>query len=64
MRNRIFGAIGIIWGGGIIVSAFMRGGPQGQGAYAAGQLGGFLFGGLLLAAGLYALFKSSRPNAE
>jgi len=64
MRNRIFGAIGIIWGGGIIVSAVMRGGPQGQGAYAAGQLGGFLFGGLLLAAGLYTFFKSSRPNAE
>ncbi len=64
MRNRIFGAIGIIWGGGILVSAFMRGGPQGQGAYAAGQIGGFIFGGLLLAAGLYTFFKPSHPSGK
>jgi len=34
MRNRIFGAIGVIWGGFMLVSAFLQGGPQGSGAYA------------------------------
>ena len=37
MRNKIFGAIGVLWGGAILLSAFLRGGPQGSGSYVAGQ---------------------------
>jgi hypothetical protein len=36
MRNRIFGGIGVVWGGAVVVFALLRGGPQGEGAYAAG----------------------------
>ena len=63
MRNRIFGAIGIIWGGGILISMFLRGVPQGRGAYAAGSYGGLVLGALLLIAGLYAFFKPGKPPA-
>lgn len=58
MRNKILGAIGVIWGGGILVSAFLHGGPQGSGAYAAGQTAGLIFGFVLLLAGVYYLLKS------
>jgi hypothetical protein len=37
MRNRIFGAIGVIWGGAILVRAFITGGPQGHGSTVSGQ---------------------------
>ena len=40
MRNRIFG---VIWGGLILVNFFMTGGPQGAGAYKAGQTGALVF---------------------
>jgi hypothetical protein len=57
MRNRIFGGIGVIWGGAILVRAFLIGGPQGTGSYAAGQMGGFVFAGLLVLVGGYYLVK-------
>jgi hypothetical protein len=59
MRNKIFGTIGVIWGAAILVSAIMRGGPQGSGAYAAGQTGGIVFGALLVAVGAYYFLKRS-----
>jgi len=55
MRNLIFGAIGTLWGGLILLGTFLRGGPSGQGAYFTGQLLGLLFGVLLFGAGLYYL---------
>ena len=62
MRDRIFGAIGIIWGGAILVFTVVRGGPQGRGAYGAGELAGVILGALMLIAGLYTFFKK-RPSA-
>jgi hypothetical protein len=59
MRNRIFGAIGVTWGGLMLVSSFMRGGPQGSGAYAAGQTGALVFAVLLVMIGGYYLAKGS-----
>jgi hypothetical protein len=53
MRNRILGAIGVIWG-------FMTGGPQGAGAYKAGQTGALVFGVLLMLVGGYTLVKGGR----
>lgn len=61
MRNRIFGAIGVIWGGGLLVSFLVRGGQlEGGGSYAAGQMTALVFGGLLLIVGLYYLMKGSK----
>jgi hypothetical protein len=62
MRNRIFGAIGVIWGGGILVFGFMKGGPEGNGAYAQGQSFGFIFGAALFVAGLYYLVNGKKKS--
>ena len=53
MRNRIFGVIGVIWGGAVLVNAFRGAGSQGSGAYAAGHTAGVIFGGLLFLVGGY-----------
>jgi hypothetical protein len=61
MRNRIFGAIGVIWGGGVLLYSFVgRGQVEGSGAYAAGQMTAVVFGGLLFLVGLYYLMKGSK----
>jgi hypothetical protein len=60
MRNRIFGGIGVVWGGLILVTSFMRGGPQGSGAYQAGQTGALVFGVLLLIIGGYYFLKGGQ----
>ena len=46
MRNRILGLIGVLWGGAIVVTRLLAGGPAGgeSGAYAAGQTGGLVPG--------------------
>jgi predicted phage tail protein len=64
MRNRVFGAIGVVWGGLILVSSFFRGGPQGAGAYAAGQTGALVFAVLLVIVGGYYLLKSGRKTGK
>ena len=57
MRNRIFGAIGILWGGAIVVNWLLSGSAPASQAYQAGQLGGMLFGALMFIVGLYYIFK-------
>jgi hypothetical protein len=64
MRNRIFGAIGLVWGVLILVNAFLRGGPQGSGAYAAGQTGALVFAVLLVIVGGYTLLKSGQKAGK
>ena len=64
MRNRIFGAIGVVWGGAVLVSMFLKGGPKGAGAYGAGQVGGLVFGGLLFVVGLYFLVKGGKKKPQ
>jgi hypothetical protein len=64
MRNRIFGAIGVIWGGLILVSAFFRGGPQGSGSYAAGQTGALVFAVLLMLVGGFYLLKGGQKTGK
>jgi hypothetical protein len=64
MRNRIFGAIGVLWGGAIIVKHFAAAhAVSGNAAYAAGQSIGFVFGILLLLVGAYFLFKNPKTTA-
>jgi hypothetical protein len=63
-RNRLFGTIGVIWGGGVLIAGLVRGGPEGTGAYAQGNGAGLVFGGLLFVAGLYYLIKGDKkPTA-
>ena len=61
MRNRIFGAIGVLWGGGILLSKFLAARPvEGHGAYAAGHTAALVVAGLLVIVGVYYLIKGSR----
>jgi len=55
MRNRIFGAIGVIWGGGVLLRAILRGGITGTGGYAAGQMIALFIAAILLIVGVYYL---------
>lgn len=57
MRNRIFGLIGVVWGGAVLISSLVKGGVQGSGAYAAGQSGAMVFASLMLLVGMYYLVK-------
>ncbi len=57
MRNRIFGAIGILWGGAIVVNWLLSSPAPASQAYQVGQFGGVLFGALVFLAGLYYIFK-------
>lgn len=58
MRNRISGAIAILWGGGIVLSRIVSDSTAG-GAYEAGQSAALAFGLVLLGAGLYYFFKKA-----
>jgi hypothetical protein len=60
MRNRIFGAIGVIWGGAVLASAFLRDSPAGSNAYSAGNAVGIGFGALLFVVGGYYLFRGAK----
>jgi hypothetical protein len=64
MRNKIFGAIGIIWGGAILANGLFGQPPQGSDAYQAGQSGALVFGGILLVAGIYYFFRKPKVKTE
>jgi hypothetical protein len=64
MRNKIFGGIGILWGGAVLANWFISGIPNSGGAYQTGQFTGLLFGALMLGAGLYAFLKKTDKKAE
>ena len=58
MRNRILGAIGILWGGAVVIRWLMSSTPAGgSSAYQAGQFGAVIFGALMIAVGLYYFFR-------
>lgn len=63
MRNKISGAIGVIWGGLILLNGLASPAPTGSEAYRNGHTGALVFGGLLVAAGLYYFFKKPKPKA-
>ena len=63
MRNRIFGAIGVLWGGLILFSTLVkRPMIEGSGAYAAGQLMALVLAVLLFGVGLYYLIKGGSKS--
>lgn len=60
MRNKIFGGVGVLWGGAILfrgLTSVSAGG--GSSAYQAGQSGALIFGALMFAAGMYYVFRKS-----
>ena len=58
MRNRILGAIGVMWGGFVLVGRLFADRPvDGSGAYATGQAAGLIFAILLFVVGLFYLIK-------
>ncbi len=58
MRNRIFGAIGVLWGGAILFRWLTSGNPTGgSSAYQAGQSGAVIFGALMFAVGMYYVLR-------
>jgi hypothetical protein len=58
MRRRILGAIGVLWGGTLLVLHFIRGVRSGgMGAYAAGRELALLFAAALFLLGLYYLVR-------
>ena len=65
MSNRLIGVIGVLWGAGILLF-WLFGGNQAQvkGAYAAGQSVGWLFGLVLLLAGIHYLAKSPKKSPK
>jgi hypothetical protein len=64
MKNKILGVIGVLWGGGLIVSALVHGIPMPGSSYGTGAFVGFLFGIALFAAGARALVVGRRRHAD
>ncbi len=64
MRNVILGAIGVLWGGAIVVYSLFGSEPNPGGAYGAGQTAGTVFGVLLFAVGLVYLIKGIRSQGH
>ena len=58
MRNKIFGAIGILWGGAILLNWLTASAPAaGSAAYQGGHTAAVVFGAVMFGAGLYYFFK-------
>lgn len=62
MRNAIIGGIGALWGAAILIYSMFR--QRGEGAYAAGQIAGTIFGVLMFGAGVYYLIVGIRGMGE
>ncbi len=52
MRNVIFGGIGVLWGGSILLYSMFKSEPFESGAYGAGQKAGLVTAVLLFGVGL------------
>jgi len=63
MRNRILGAVGVVWGGSILLSGLRGGVRAGSDAYVAGGIAGLAFGLLLFAVGAWYLIKGNPKKA-
>jgi hypothetical protein len=62
MRNIIFGAVGVLWGAGILIRARIAPLAAPTEAHAIGHSLGVLFGFLFLGAGMYALIVGIRSE--
>lgn len=64
MKNKIFGAIGALWGGAIVVNGLFGKPLQGSDAYQTGQIIGIVLGGIMCAAGIYYFFKKPKEKID
>ncbi len=63
MRGRIFGAIGVLWGGALVIGHLVEGGTfDFSSSYAAGKSTGLVLGALMFLAGANAIAKSFRRS--
>lgn len=60
MRHKIFGWVGIVWGGLILLSWLFGSTSSGNDAYEAGQSAGAVFGILMFGAGIYYVRKKPK----
>ena len=60
MRNKIFGGIGMLWGGGIVYR-WLGTPAEGSSAYRMGGTGTMVLGLPMLVAGAYNFFKKPAP---
>jgi hypothetical protein len=61
MRNKISGAIGVVWGSLILYNG-LTSHAEGSAAYQSGHAVALVFGAMLLVAGLYYFFKKPKPK--
>jgi hypothetical protein len=59
--NRVLAIVLVVWGGGMVLSGFVRGLPSADDAYSAGQLAAFVLGFVMVIAGLRTLLRK-RPS--
>jgi predicted transporter len=59
MRNIILGAVGIVWGGLLLLRLLLVG-LQGSGAFYAGEVTAVIFGAVMFLAGIYYLVDGIR----
>jgi hypothetical protein len=52
MGKLILALVVTVWGAGIVLRGLLGDGVDGTGAYGAGQIAAFLFGGLMVVAGI------------
>ncbi len=64
MRNTILGVLGVLWGGGLVVSGLAKGVPAPTSSYGTGAFAGFVFGVALFAAGAWALLARRRSRSD
>ena len=57
MGRLILAIVITIWGAGIVLRGLLGDGPSGSGAYAAGQLTGFVVGLVMVGAGLRLILR-------
>ena len=63
MRQKVLGAIGVVWGGTLLALHLTRGARSGGiGAYAAGRAFALLFARLLFGVGLYYVLGPTPPK--
>ncbi|CAH0535113.1 hypothetical protein VST7929_02774 [Vibrio stylophorae] len=64
MKNKVLGAIAMIWGALILMNFFTHLHEMTSGAYSTGKMAGVIFGCLLLAAGIHTFFfrKAAAKN--
>jgi hypothetical protein len=60
MKNRLFGSVGILWGGFIVLKWLLSASSTASSEYQSGQNGAAIFGALLFVVGVVTFFKKPK----